>query len=138
MCGPVEIARLEQGAGFVRSVVEDHRRPHAVAAIAVDGGDVRAAHAVVLEPFVERRDAGFAHARLHQFADAVVDHGRRDAGAQAEAIGQIGGDVVFAAGDVDVERARLAKRNDARIEPMHEGAEGEEVEIAGIGADRQG
>ena len=103
-----------------------------MAAIAVDRGDVRAAHAVVLEPFVKRRDAGFAHAALHQLADAVLDHGRGDAGAQAEAIGQVGGDVVFAAGDVDVERAGLAKGDHARIEPVDQRPEGEEVEFARI------
>ena len=108
--GPVEVARLEQGAGFVGPVVEDDRRPHAVAAVAVDRGDVGAAHAVVLEPLVKRRDARFAHAGLHQLADRVLDHGRGDAGFQPEAIGQVGGDVVFAARDVDVERAGLCER----------------------------
>ena len=67
---PVEVAGLEQRAGLVGAVVEDDGRAHAVAAIAVDGGDVGAAHAVVLEPLVERRDAGLADAGLHQLADA--------------------------------------------------------------------
>ena len=130
--GPVEVAGLEQGAGLVRAVVEDDRRAHAVAAVAVDRGDIGPADAVVLEPFVERRHAGFAHAALHELADRVVDHGGGDAGLQSEAVGQAGGDVVFAAGDVDLERARLAERDHARVEPVHERTERQEIELAGI------
>ena len=73
---PVEVAGLEQAAGLVGAVVEDDRRADAVAAVAVDGGDVRPADAVVLEPLVERRDAHLADAGLHQLADGVVDHRR--------------------------------------------------------------
>ena len=67
----------------------------------------------------------------------VVDHRRGDAGLQAEAVGEVGGDVVLAAGDVDVERARLAERDDAGVEPVDQAPEGEEVELAGVGADRE-
>ena len=74
---------------------------------------------------------------MHQFADAVVDHRRRDAGAQAEAIAEIRRDVVFAAGDVDVEGTRLAKRNDAGIEPMDKGADGQKVQRTGIFANNK-
>ncbi len=61
---------LSSAAGLVRAVVEDDRGADAVAAVAVDGGDVRPADAVVLELLVERRDAHLADAGLHQFADA--------------------------------------------------------------------
>ena len=94
---PVEVARLEQRAGLIGPVVEHHRRPNSVTAVAVDRGDVRAAHAVVLEPLVERCDARFAHPRLHQLADTVVDHGRGDARAQPEAVREPRGDVVLPA-----------------------------------------
>src|ERR1019366_4034353 len=35
--GPIEIAGLEPGGGFIRAIVEDHGSTHAVAAIAIDG-----------------------------------------------------------------------------------------------------
>src|SRR5207247_7376098 len=120
--GPIEVPRLEQGAGLVGPVVENDRRTDALAAVAEDGGNVRSADAVVLKPLVERRDAGLAHPRLHQLANAVVDHGRGDAGPQSEAIGQVRGYVVLAAGNVDLHGPRLAKREHAGVEPMHEGA----------------
>ena len=135
--GPVEIARFEQGAGFVRTVVEDDRRAHSVAAVAVNRGDIGPANAVVLEPFVERRHARFAHPALHDFADRVVDHGRRDAGLQSEAVREAGGHVVFAAGDVNLERPRFPERNHAGVEPVHECAQGQEIELAGIFAYRE-
>ena len=53
---------LSSAAGLVGAVVEDDRRANAVAAVAVDGGDVRPANAVVLELLVERRDAHLADA----------------------------------------------------------------------------
>ena len=46
--------------------------------------------AVVLEALVERRDAHGPHALGDQVADGVVDHGRGDAGLQAEAVRQVG------------------------------------------------
>ena len=106
---PVEVARLEQRRGLVGAVVEDDRRADAVAAVAVDRRHVRPAGAVVLEVLVERRDAHRAHALGDQIADRVVDHRGRDAGAQAETVGQVRGDVELAAADVD--RARVALRN---------------------------
>ena len=59
---PVEVTRLEPRRGFVAAVVEDDGRTHAVTAIAVDGGHVRAPGAVVLEQLVERRHTHRAHA----------------------------------------------------------------------------
>ena len=117
---PVEVAGFEQSAGFVRTVIEDDGRAHSKAAVAVNGGDIGPADAVVLEPFVERRHTGFAHAALHELADRVVDHGRGDAGFHSETVSEAGGHVVFASGDVNLDRPRLPERNHAGVEPMHE------------------
>ena len=130
---PVEIARLEQAAGFVAAVVEHHRRAHAVAAVAVDRGHVRAAHAVVLEPFVERFHAHRPDALGDQVADGIIHHGGGDAGVQAEAIGEVGGAVEFAAADVDLALGGLAERDDAGIEAMDQRAEGQKVQRAFFG-----
>src|SRR5207302_5129659 len=101
-------------ARLIGAVVKDHRRTHPLAAVAIYGGEVRTADAVVLEPFVEGRHTGFTHPRLHQLADAIVDHRRGNAGLEAETIGKIGGHVVFTAGDVDLHGPRLAERNGPR------------------------
>ena len=82
---------LSRAAASLRAVVEDDGGAHAVAAVAVDGGHVRAADAVVLEVLVEGPDAHRADALGDQVADGVIDHGGGDAGFQAEAIGQVGG-----------------------------------------------
>jgi hypothetical protein len=95
------------------------------------------AKSFVLEPFVKRRDAGFAHARLHQLADAVVDHGGGDARAQPEAIRQVRGHVVFAAGDVDLKRAGLAEGDQPRVEPVDQRPQAEKVQRAHIGPNRE-
>ena len=108
-----------------------------MAAVAVHGGDVRAAHAVVLEPLVKRRDARLANACLNQFADAVVHHGGRDTGVKLEAIRQVGGNVVLAAGDMNLDRTRFAKRDYTRVEPVHERAQGEKIQGTSIAANRQ-
>ena len=81
---PIEVARLEHGAGFVGPVVEDHRTAHAVAAIAVDGGHVGAVDAVMLEALVERLHAHGPHPFGDQISDRVVHHGGGDTGLQAE------------------------------------------------------
>ena len=130
---PVEVARLQLRRRLVAAVVEDDGRAHAVAAIAVDRGHVRAPGAVVLEHLVERRHAHRPHPPGDQIADRVLDHRRRDAGAQAEAVGQVGGGVELAAADVDRAGRGLAKRDDARVEPVNERAEREEVESALVG-----
>ncbi len=108
-----------------------------MAAVAVHGGDIRTAHAVVLEPLVERRDARFTNARLHQLADAVVHHRRGNAGTELEAIRQVGRDIVFAAGDVNLNGTGLAKRDYTRVEPVHERAQGEKIQGTGIAANFQ-
>ena len=49
---------------------------------------------------------------------------------------RFGGDVVLAAGDVDLERPRLAERDHARIEPVDQRAQGQEIQLARILANR--
>ena len=134
---PVEIAGLEHGAGFVGPVVKHEGGPDALAAVAVNCGQVRPPDAVVVEPLVERCYTGLAHPRLHELADAVADHGGRDARAQAKAIRQPRGHVVFAARDVNLERACLAEGNDARVEAVDQGAEGQKIQRA-LGSCRKG
>ena len=135
---PVEVAGLEEPAGLVGAVVEDDRRTDAVTAIAVDGGDVGPANAVVLELLVEGSDAHLADPGLYKFAERVVHHRRADAGLEAKAVGEVGGHVVLAAGDVDVQRAGLAERHHAGVEAMDQSAQGDQVEGAGVGADWEG
>ena len=84
--------------------------------------------AVVLEVLVEGLHAHRPHALGDQVADGVIHHGGGDAGLQAEAVGQVGGDVEFAAADVDLALGGLAEGDDARVEPMDQGAEGHEVQ----------
>ena len=88
----------------------------------------------MLEPLVKRHDARFAHPCLHQRADGIVDHRRGNAGLQAEAVGQARGDVVLAAGDVNIDLARLAEWDDARIEAMNERSQGKKIQSARIAA----
>ena len=119
---------LSSAAASLDAVVEDHRGAHAVAAVAIDGGHVRAGDAIVLEALVERLDAHGADALGDQVADRVIDHGGGDAGLEPEAIGQIGGDVELAAADVDVAFRGLAERDDAGVQAMHQGAERQEIQ----------
>ena len=87
---PAKIAFQSKSPGFscaaasLRAVVKDHRRAHAVAAVAVNGRHVRAGDAVVLEMLVERLHAHGAHALGDQIADRIIDHRGGDAGLQAE------------------------------------------------------
>ena len=127
---PVEVAGLELRGGLVRAIVEDDGGAYAVAAVAVDGGDVGAAHAVVLEPLVEGLDAHRADALGDEIADGVVDHRRGDAGVEAEAVGEVGGAVELAAGDVDLAARRFAEGDDAGVEAVDERAERDEVQRA--------
>jgi len=133
---PVEIARLQQRGGFVRAIVEHDRRAHAVAAITVHSGHVRAVDAVVLETLVKGLHTHGAHALRHQLADWIVDHGAGDAGVQVEGVGQIGRDVEFATADVDLAFRGLAEGNDAGVDAVHERAQGDDVQSA-VGTDIQ-
>jgi hypothetical protein len=63
-------------------------------------------------------------------ADGVIHHGAGDAGVQAEAIGQVGGAVELAAADVDLAFGRLAERDDARVQTIHQRAQREEIQRA--------
>jgi len=89
----------------------------------------------VFEPFVKRRDARFADPIFHQLADGIVDHGGGDARRPPKTIGKPGGDIVFTPRDMHFQRAGPAKGHDPRIQPMHERAQGEEVELAGVLSD---
>ena len=133
---PIEVARLEQRAGFVGAVVEHHGRAHAVAAVAVDGGHVGAGHAVVLEALVERLDAHGPHALGDQVADGIIHHGGGDAGLHAEAVRQVGGAVELAAADVDLALGGLAEGDDAGVQTVHQCAQGNEIQ-RGIRTDVQ-
>ena len=128
---PIEIAGLELAGGLVAAVVKNHRRAHALAAVGINRGHVRPAHAVVLELFVERFHAHCADALGNQIADGIIHHRAGDAGVEAEAVRQICGDVEFAAADVDVAMRRLAERDDARVEPVDQRAEREKIKRAG-------
>ena len=105
-------------------------------AIGVDRGHVRTAHAIVFEFLVERFDPHRPDAFRDQIANGIIHHRARDAGVEPEAVGEIGGNVEFAATDVDVAVRRLAERDDAGVKPVDESAEGQEIQIA-IGADIQ-
>ena len=127
---PVEIARLELGGGFMAAVVEDHRRPHALAAILIYRGHVGAAHAVVRKALIERLHAHGAHAFGNEVANGIIHHGAGQTGVQPEAVREIGGHVEFAAADMNVAVGGFAKRRDARIQPVHQRAQGKQVEGA--------
>ncbi len=134
---PVEVARFEHGAGFIGPVVEDNRRPDAVAEIAVDGGDVRSTGAIVLEPFVEGSDAHFLDPGLDQLSDAVVHHGSCDPGLQTETIRQVCRDVVLTTRDVDRHRTCFPEWDSAWIQAMDQGAQGQEIESTVVFSDLQ-
>jgi len=87
----------------------------------------------VLELLVKRLHAHGADALGNQIADGIIHHRRGDAGVQAETVGEIGGAIEFAAADVDVAVRRLAKRDDARIKPVDQRAEGQEIQRAFLG-----
>src|SRR5437016_1012862 len=115
---PIEVSRLETRCRLVRAVVKDDRSAHAVTAVTIDGGNVRPTDSIVLETFIEWLDPHRPYTLGNQFADWVIHHRRRYPGLQAEAIRQIGGDVVFTAADMNLTFGRFAKGNDARIEAM--------------------
>jgi hypothetical protein len=82
----------------------------------------------VREVLVERLDAHGAHAFRDQVADRIIGHGGDDGGAQAKTVGQVRRHVEFAAADVNAALGGLAKRNDARIQAVHQSAERNQVQ----------
>ena len=120
----------ELAGSFVAAVVKHHGRADTLAAIGIDRGQIRAADAVVFEIFIKRLDPHGPHALGNQVANRVIHHRAGDAGVQAEAVGEIGRHVEFAAADMDVAMGRLAEGDDAGIEAMDQGAKGEEIEGA--------
>src|SRR5206468_1333468 len=77
---PVEVTRFEPRRRFVTAIVEDDRRAHTVAAVAIHGGHVRTGDSVVLEALVEGFDAHRFDALGNQFTDWIIDHRAGDAG----------------------------------------------------------
>ena len=55
---------------------------------------------------------------------------RGNAGLQAEAVRQVGGDVELAAADMDLALGRLAKGDDSRVQAVDQGTERYEVQSA--------
>jgi hypothetical protein len=90
----------------------------------------------VREALVEGLDAHPPHALGDELPDRIVDHRRGDSRTQAEAVGEVGGGVELAAAHVDDAGMRLAKRDDAGVETVNEGAEREKIERA-IGSNLQ-
>ena len=83
----------------------------------------------MLEVLVVRLDPHRADLTLNQLTDRVVDHGGGHAGPHPEAVGEVGGDVILAPRNVDLQGLGLAKRDDPRVEPMHQGTQRQEVEV---------
>ena len=75
-----------------------------------------------------RVDAALQHAILDESSDLVVDEGRHDCGAKAEAPSQSARDVVLAAAFPDPERSSVADPSLTRIEPQHHLTERDDVE----------
>ena len=84
---------------------------------------------------VDALDAHLPYVALDLGPDGVIDHGARHRGLLSEAARQIGGDVEFAARDMDLVVIGEPEGDDARVEPRDEGAQGEEID--GIGLFRQ-
>ena len=79
---------------------------------------------------VERLYAHRAHALGDQLADRVIHHRGRDAGFQAETIGQVGGAIELAAADVNLAFGRLAERDDPRVQAVDQRAQRQEIQRA--------
>src|SRR5450759_3001957 len=127
-CAPIEVAGLELRRGLIATVIEDDGRTNAMAAIAVHGGDVGAGDAVVLEMPVERLDTNGTNTLGDQISNGIGDHGRRDAGVQAEAVREIGRDVELTTADMDVAMVRFAEGNDAGVETVDQGPQADKVQ----------
>ena len=121
--GPIKIPGFEHGPGFVRPIIENHRRPHAEAAIAVYGGHIGAVHAIVLKMLVERLNAHGPHALRDQVSDGIIYHRGCHTRLQAKAIRQVGSAIELATTNVNLAFGGLAERNNPRIEPVNKGAQ---------------
>jgi len=130
---PIEIAGFQLRRRLVAAVIKDDRRADAEPAVAVNGGEIRAVDAIMLEPLVERLDAHRSHALGDQGSDGVVDHGGDDGALHAEAIRKVGRDVELATADMYGAVLGFAKGNDAGVEPVDQCAQRNEIEGAGRG-----
>src|SRR5439155_3345783 len=127
----VEVARLEPGRRLVGAVVEDDGRAYADAAIAIDGGDIRAGDPIVGIALVEGRHSHRPDPIFHQFTDGIMDHRADDAGLEAEAVRQVGGDVELSAADMDTALGRFAERDDSWVQAVDKRAQRHQVQRAG-------
>src|SRR5262245_15756414 len=127
---PVEVAGLELGSGFVGAIIKDDGSADAMTLVAIDRRHVWSGDAVVLEALVKRPDAHGTDALGNQIADRIIDHRGCDARFLPKAIGEVRGDIELAAADVNLTLSGLAERNNARVEAIDEGSEGEEIEVA--------
>ena len=80
------------------------------------------------EALVERPDPHGLNSLGNQIADRIVDHRSRDSCPEAEAIGEIGGAIEFAAAHVHGKRLGLVEGHHAGIEPVNQGAKREKVQ----------
>src|SRR5438552_17561042 len=101
-------------------------RAVSMAAVTIHCGDIRTVYSVMLEPFVEGLDTHCLHPLADQIADGIVDHRGGDASRQAEAVGQVGGDVELTAADGNMTLGGLPKWKVTRIQAMNQRAEGQE------------
>ena len=101
-----------------------------MAAVAVDGRHVGAVDPVMLESLIKGFDAHGAHPFSDQVANRIIHHGSHHAGVQAEAVGQVGGHVIFAAAGMHLPFGGFAEGDDAWIDPVIERAKRNQVERA--------
>jgi len=94
-CLPVKAPRLEQGGGFVGTVVEHHGGPHTLALVAPHLRHIGSMHAIVLEPAVEAINAHLADLGLYLASDRIIHHRRDHGGFPSEGAGKVGGDIEF-------------------------------------------
>ena len=132
---PAKIAFQSKSPGFscaaasLHAVVEDHRSAQTIAPVAVHRRHIGARDAVVLEVLVERLHAHGADALGNQVADRIVGHGRDDSRLQTKAIGKVGGHIELAATDVNLALRGLAEGDDPRIEPVHQRAQRQKIQL---------
>ena len=84
----------------------------------------------MLELLIKRLDAHGSDPFGNEAADRIIGHRRGDAGPQAETVRQVGGAIELPAADVDQALVGFAERDDARIQTVDEGAQGDKVQRA--------
>src|SRR5206468_11313811 len=125
---PIEVAWFELRRRLIAAIVKHYRRANSLAAVAIDGRQVRSMNAIMFELFVEGLDAHRPNAFGDQVADGIIDHGGGNTRSQPEAIRQIGGDIKFRAADMDLAFRRFAERDDTGVQPVDQSAERQEIQ----------